>query len=157
MKAQTCSQLPAREAPGREERKRSLEAFGRSRCIARERRRSEALAGAALGRRRVLAEFIYKRGDARAAVQEKTERNGTREVLPRTTTTLVVFEASAYHTHRGEVPETETEQLSNKRLHPKDGRITARLFSMLFNSVFSPQRQPNQMLTDTQGEWFCFL
>ena len=105
----------------------------------------------------LLAEFIYKRGDARAAVQEKTGRNGTREVLPRTTTTLVVLKASAYHTHRGEVPETETEQLSNKRLHPKDGRITARLFSVLFNSVFSPQRQPNQMLTDTQREWFCFL
>ena len=43
--------------------------------------------------------------DHRAAVQEKTERNGTREVL-RTTTTLVVLKASAYHTHRGEVPET---------------------------------------------------
>ena len=50
------------------------------------------------------AEFMYKRGDARAAVQEKTERNGTREVLPRTATTLVVLKASAYHTHRGEVP-----------------------------------------------------
>ena len=73
-------------------------------------------------------------------VQEKTERNGTREVEPRTTTTLVVLKASAYH---GEAPEIETEQLSNKRLHLKDGRITARLFSMLFNSVFSPQRQPN--------------
>ena len=58
------------------------------------------------------------------------------------------------HTHRGGVPETETGQLSNKRLHPKDGRITARLFSLLFNSVFSPQRQPNQMLTDTQRGWF---
>ena len=87
----------------------------------------------------------------------RQRENGTREVLPRTTTTLVVLKASAYHTHRGEVPETETEQLSNKRLHPKDGRITARLFSMLFNSVFSPQRQPNQMLTDTQRGWFCFL
>ena len=95
--------------------------------------------------------------DHRAAVQEKTERNGTREVLPRTTTTLVVLKASAYHTQRGDVPETETEQLSNKRLHPKDGRITARLFSLLFNSVFSPQRQPNQMLTRTQRGWFCFL
>ena len=99
--------------------------------------------------------------DQRAAVQEKTERDGTREVLPRTTTTLVVLKAAAYHTHththRGGVPETETEQLSNKRLHPKDGRIAARLFSLLFNSVFSPQRQPNQMLTDTQRGWFCFL
>ena len=61
--------------------------------------------------------------DTPHTVQEKTERNGTREVLPRTTTTLVL-KASAYHTHRGEVPETEAEQLSNKRLHPKDGRTT---------------------------------
>ena len=99
----------------------------------------------------------FHRGDARAAVQEKTERNGTWQVLPRTTTTLVVLKASAYHTNRGGVPETETEQLSKKRLHPKDGRIAARLFSMLFYSVFSPQRQPNQMLTDTQLGWFCFL
>ena len=59
----------------------------------------------------------------------KRQRHGTREVLPRTTTTILVLKASAYHTHRGEVPETETEQLSNKRLHPKDGRITARFFS----------------------------
>ena len=48
-----------------------------------------------------------------------------------------MLKASAYHTHCGEVPETETEQLSNRRLHPKDGRITARLFSMLFNSMFT--------------------
>ena len=41
----------------------------------------------------------------------------------------MVLKASAYHTYRGGGPETETEQLSNKRLHPKDGRITARLFS----------------------------
>ena len=55
----------------------------------------------------LLAEFFFKRGDARPAVQEKTERNGTGEVLPVTTTTLVVLKASACHTHRGEVPETD--------------------------------------------------
>ena len=69
------------------------------------------LAGAALGRRRVLADECAI--DHRAAVQEETERNETREVLPRTTTTLVVLKASAYHSQSGQVPETETEQPSN--------------------------------------------
>ena len=63
---------------------------------------------------------------------------------------------SAYHTHRGEVPETETEQLSNKRLHPKDGRITARLFSLLFNSVFqsSETAKPD---ADENTAWMVLL
>ena len=96
--------------------------------------------------------------DHRAAVQEKTEsRWDTGGLTANNDHTCGVEGRSVPHTHRGGVPETETEQLSNKRLHPKDGRIAARLFSLLFNSVFSPQRQPNQMLTDTQRGWFCFL
>ena len=70
VKTQTCSQQPAREAPGRrggEASKHSADvgntaqerdAHRRSHSIQQKsRRRSEALAGAALGRRRVLAEF----------------------------------------------------------------------------------------------------
>ena len=49
---------------------RKGDALRRSRSF-RQRRRSEALTGAALGRRRELAEFRCIRGDARVAVQQK--------------------------------------------------------------------------------------
>ena len=59
------------------------------------RRRSEALTGA-LGRRLVLAEFNCMRGwPPRSSARERSD--GTREVLPRTTTTPVVLKASGDH------------------------------------------------------------
>ena len=127
-----------------------------SRYAAESRRRSEALARAGVGRGRVLAEFIYKRGDARAAVQVKTERNWTREVLPRTTTTLVVLKASAYHTHRGEVPETETEQLSNKRLQ-SEGWQDCRTF--VFDAVQFSVQSSETAKPDADGytAWMVLL
>ena len=61
-----------------------------------------------------LAEFRCMRGDARAAVQER-KRDGTQEVLPRTTTTPVVLKASAGHTAvESRKREEQTEQLSAK-------------------------------------------
>ena len=62
-------------------------------------RRRRALAGAALGRRRVLAEFTNKRGRQREMGHGKFYR----EQRP-----LVVLKASAYH--RGEVPEAAFKQ-----------------------------------------------
>ena len=103
---------PRAERRGREASKHSAEV---SVCRTREResdahRRSHSIqqkVGAAvrLSQEQPSEEDEYSQNsdacaiDHRAAVQEKIERNGTREVLPRTTTTLVVLKASAYHTH----------------------------------------------------------
>ena len=102
MKAQTCWEhvkTAAREA----EKPRSIQQ--KSMHCKRDKDISQKVGSAseaptgALGRGPVLAEFRCMRGDARAAVRERErKRDGTQEVLPRTTTAPVVLKASADHT-----------------------------------------------------------
>ena len=117
------SQQPAREAPGRVEveKPRSIQ------------QKPVHHKGGTEVSQHSAEDCAWQNLHARAgtpAQQCKRTRDGTREVLPRTTTTTVVLKASADHT----VVE------SSRR---EDRAVSDRLSLLQFDSVLSLQRQPN--------------
>ena len=127
-------------------RQRTLEAFSRSRCIASETRRSHSIqqkvgSGSETRRSRIIQQKTHGQNSGacvdghRAAVQER-KRDGTRKVLPRTTTPLVVLKASATDEKTEQLPAKEC---GEQKIHEKRTKS------------FHEARRP--VLTSTASRW----
>ena len=90
----------------------------------------------------------------RGSAREDRERWDTGGLTANNDHTCGVEGRSVPHTHRGGVPQTETKQLSNKRLHPKDGRITERLF---FTAVQFSVQSSETAKPDVDGYTACMV
>ena len=95
--------------------------------------------------------------DHRAAVQEKTERDGTREVLPRTTTTLVVLKAAAYHTHTPWWSPRDRDRAAFKQTTASEGWQDCRTF--VFTAVQFSVQSSETAKPDVDGytAWMVLL
>ena len=82
------------------------------------------------------AEVGCMRGDACAAVQER-KKGGTREVLPQTTTTLVVLQASTVHTVVESRRREDRTAFSERQWRTEDSREAHKVVSRCAQEAYS--------------------